>query len=233
MHEAEGKVLPRHIGFIIDGNRRWARERGLKPYEGHYAGYDTVKEVLIETLHKGVHFASCFIFSTENWSRPQVEIDKIMDLLVKALGDDVHYFNEENVKLRVIGTRERLKPRVVKAIEEAEAATAQNSGGELLLCINYGGHQEIAEACKKIVQSGIKTEDITPELFEQNMYAPDVPPCDLIVRTSGEQRLSGFMLWRVAYSELLFMDKYWPDMTKEDVTFILEEYEKRNRRFGG
>ncbi len=233
MHDAEGKVLPRHIGFIIDGNRRWAIERNLKSYEGHYAGYEAVKEVLVGVLQSGVRYVSCYVFSTENWSRPKTEIDKYMALVMHVLTKDVHYFNENNARVRVLGLRDQLKPKMIKAIESAEYITSGNTGGELLLCLNYGGHQEIAEACKKIVQSGIKTEDITPELLEQNMYAPDVPPCDLIVRTSGEQRLSGFMLWRAAYSELLFMDKYWPDMTKEDVTFILEEYEKRNRRFGG
>lgn len=227
------KAFPTHIGFIIDGNRRWAKERGLKPYEGHEAGYTKVKDVLIETLHRGVKYASCYIFSNENWSRPQIEIDKIMALLLRVLQDDEHIFNEENVKLRIVGRREKLKPNLVKAIEEVEGATAQNTGGELLICLDYGGKQEIADAVKKIVQSGVDAADVTSELISQNLYEPDVPPCDMIVRTSGEYRLSGFMLWRAAYSELMFIEKNWPDMTKEDVTVILKEYEKRNRRFGG
>lgn len=225
--------IPVHIGFIIDGNRRWAKERGLKPYEGHYAGYGTVKDVLIETLHRGVKYATCYIFSTENWSRPQIEVDEIMDLLLRVLNDDAHIFNEENVKLKIIGGREKLKPKLIESIEKVESATASNTGGELIICLDYGGQREIADAVKRIVSSGAKAEDITPELIEQNLYSPEVPPCDMIVRTSGEQRLSNFMLWRSAYSELLFLDKYWPDMTKEDVGFILEEYSKRKRRFGG
>ena len=225
--------LPEHIGFIIDGNRRWAKERGLKPYEGHYAGYGAVKDVLLETLRQGVKYASCYIFSTENWSRPKIEIDKIMDLLVKALQDDAYIFKDNNVKLRIIGRRDRLKPKTVKAIEKIENETTNNSAGELLICLDYGGQQELVDAVKKIVQSGVQASEITEETIADNLYAPDVPPCDMIVRTSGENRLSGFMLWRSSYSELMFINKNWPDMTKADVAVILEEYKKRNRRFGG
>lgn len=225
--------IPTHIGFIIDGNRRWAKERGLKPYEGHYAGYDSIKDVLIETHRQGVQYTSAYVFSTENWNRSAIEVNKLMELLLKVLTDDLHIFNEEDIRLRVIGTRNRLSKKVIQAIDYAEEQTAGNKGGQLLMCLNYGGHVEIAEACKKIVQQGIAAEDITPELITKNIYAPEIPPCDIIVRTSGEQRLSGFMLWRAAYSELMFIEKNWPDMTKQDVTVILKEYESRNRRFGG
>lgn len=225
--------IPTHIGFIIDGNRRWAKERGLKPYEGHYAGYDSIKDVLIETHRQGVQYTSAYVFSTENWNRSAIEVNKLMELLLKVLTDDLHIFNEEDIRLRVIGTRNRLSKKVIQAIDYAEEQTAGNKAGQLLMCLNYGGHVEIAEACKKIVQQGIAAEDITPELITKNIYAPEIPPCDIIVRTSGEQRLSGFMLWRAAYSELMFIEKNWPDMTKQDVTVILKEYESRNRRFGG
>jgi undecaprenyl diphosphate synthase len=146
---------------------------------------------------------------------------------------DLHLFEERNVRLRVLGSREGLSDKVVKAIEDAERRTADNTTGTLAVCFNYGGQLEIAEACKKIVQSGVSIDAITPELIEQNLYAPEVPPIDIVVRTSGEQRLSNFMLWRSAYSELMFLDKSWPDMTKEDVAGILEEYSRRSRRFGG
>ena len=225
--------VPRHIGFIIDGNRRWAQERGLPVHEGHEAGYQKVKEVLIETLHNGVEYASCYIFSSENWRRPVTEVNKIMALLLRVLQDDAHIFNEENVKLRIIGSREKLKPKLIRAIEKVEASTAKNTGGELLLCLDYGGHQEITEAVKKVVQAGIPAGGVTTELVGHYIYEPDVPPCDMIVRTSGEHRLSGFMLWRASYSELMFIEKNWPDMTKDDVAVILKEYEQRNRRFGG
>lgn len=227
------RLIPTHIGFIIDGNRRWAKEHGLKPYEGHYAGYDKVKEVLIETLHQGVKYVSCYVFSTENWSRPKVEVEKIMDLLLKVLIDDIPTFNAKGVRVKIIGGHDRLSQKLLQAIDHVEAATAENTVGELILCVNYGGQQEIADAAAKMIAAGVQAADVTPELMNEYLYAPEVPPCDVIVRTSGEQRLSGFMLWRAAYSELIFIDKNWPDMTKKDVTAILKEYASRNRRFGG
>ena len=226
-------LIPQHIGFVIDGNRRWAKKHGLPTYEGHLAGYNGLKDVLIESLNRGVKYASAYVFSTENWKRTAEEVNSLMGLLLRVLESDVPIFVENRIRLRVIGTREGLPKAVIKAIDRAEATTAELDGGELLLCLNYGGHLEIADAVKKIIQSGVSADDVTPEMIAQNLYAPEVPPCDLIVRTSGEQRLSNFMLWRAAYSELLFVDKLWPDMTKEDVSDILEEYQRRNRRFGG
>ena len=226
-------LIPQHIGFVVDGNRRWAKKHGLPTYEGHLAGYNSLKDVLIESLNRGVKYASAYVFSTENWKRTAEEVNNLMGLLLRVLESDVPIFVENRIRLRVIGTREGLPRAVIKAIDRAEATTAELDGGELLLCLNYGGHLEIADACKKIIESGVAADEVTPELIAKNLYAPEVPPCDLIVRTSGEQRLSNFMLWRAAYSELLFVDKLWPDMTKEDVGVILEEYQRRNRRFGG
>jgi undecaprenyl diphosphate synthase len=226
-------LIPQHIGFVVDGNRRWAKKHGLPTYEGHLAGYNGLKDVLIESLNRGVKYASAYVFSTENWKRTAEEVNSLMGLLLRVLESDVPIFVENRIRLRVIGTREGLPKAVIKAIDRAEATTAELDGGELLLCLNYGGHLEIADAVKKIIQSGVSADDVTPEMIAQNLYAPEVPPCDLIVRTSGEQRLSNFMLWRAAYSELLFVDKLWPDMTKDDVSVIIEEYQRRNRRFGG
>ena len=226
-------LIPQHIGFVVDGNRRWAKKHGLPTYEGHLAGYNSLKDVLIESLNRGVKYASAYVFSTENWKRTAEEVNNLMGLLLRVLESDVPIFVENRIRLRVIGTREGLPKAVIKAIDRAEATTAELDGGELLLCLNYGGHLEIADACKKIIESGVAADEVTPELIAKNLYAPEVPPCDLIVRTSGEQRLSNFMLWRAAYSELLFVDKLWPDMTKDDVSVILEEYQRRNRRFGG
>lgn len=226
-------MIPQHIGFIVDGNRRWAREHGLPVYEGHMAGYNSLKDVLLETLDRGVKYASAYVFSTENWKRSKEEVGHLMGLLLKVLEADLPAFIKHNVRLRVIGTREGLSEAIEKAIDRAETKTAELDGGELLLCLNYGGHLEIADAVKKIVAAGVAADDVTPELISEHMYAPEVPPCDLIVRTSGEQRLSNFMLWRAAYSELMFLDKKWPDMTKDDVSHILEEYSNRHRRFGG
>lgn len=227
------QTVPQHIGFIVDGNRRWAKQHGLPAYEGHLAGYNGLKEVLLETLRRGVKYASAYVFSTENWKRSQEEVGHLMGLLLKVLEADVPVFLEHNVRLRVIGSREGLSETLVKAIDRAEEKTKDLTGGDLLLCLNYGGHLEIADAVKKIIQSGVGADEVTSELVAENLYAPDVPPCDFIVRTSGEQRLSNFMLWRAAYSELLFLEKHWPDMHAEDVANILEEYSKRQRRFGG
>ncbi len=225
--------IPKHIGFIVDGNRRWAKSHGLPAYEGHLAGKNTVEDVLIDVLKRGVRYASAYLFSTENWNREKDEVLKIISLFMTILKTDIPKFLEHDVRLRVIGIRDNLTPDLIQTIEKAEQATADCKGGDLLICFNYGGQLEIVDAVKKIVQSGVKEDEITPELISENLYAPDVPPCDLIVRTSGEQRLSNFMLWRAAYSELMFIDKNWPDMMTDDVTVILEEYKKRNRRFGG
>lgn len=232
MKDSKGSV-PQHIGFIVDGNRRWAKERSLPTYEGHLAGYKALKEVAFAALRAGVPYASAYVFSTENWKRSEDEVGKLMNLIIHAFKVDLKTFIDNNVQLRVIGSRERLSDKVKQVLNQAEAKTADMTGGVFILCLNYGGQAEIADACKKIVQSGIAAEAITPELIEQHLYAPDVPPIDIVVRTSGEQRLSNFMLWRAAYSELLFLEKFWPDMTKDDVTGILEEYSRRSRRFGG
>lgn len=224
---------PKHVGYIIDGNRRWAKKHGIPVYEGHLAGYNAINEVVQATFDAGVEYVSAYIFSTENWKRTEQEVSKLMSLVLKLLSSDLHIFEENNIKLKIIGSRERVNDKILSAIETAEARTAGNTRATLIVCFNYGGQLEIAEACKRIVQLGTRPDDITPELITQNLYVSDIPPLDLIVRTSGEQRLSNFMLWRAAYSELLFLEKLWPDMTKVDVTAILEEYSRRGRRFGG
>jgi len=226
-------VIPTHVGYIVDGNRRWAKQHGLPTYEGHLAGYNALKDVALETLAEGVTYMSAYIFSTENWKRSADEVKRIIGLFLKLLQADVPLFNENNVQLRVIGSREGIDARIVKAIDKAEAETAHNTGGILALCFNYGGQLEIVEAVKDIVAKGVKADDITEGLIARHLYAPEVPPLDVVVRTSGEQRLSNFMLWRSAYSEFIFLKKNWPDMTKTDVASIMKEYAKRHRRFGG
>ena len=225
--------LPTHIGYIIDGNRRWAQAQGLPAKAGHTAGYEALKTVLIETLERGIPYVSAYVFSTENWKRSKAEVQWLMALLVRVLREDLHLFMEKSIRIRVLGSRDRLSRAVVRAIDEAEGKTAHLTGGQALTCLNYGGQLEISDAVKKMIEEGVAANEVTPELFGKFVYAPDVPACDLIVRTSGEQRLSNFMLWRAAYSELIFVKKSWPDMTKQDVTDILKEYTRRQRRFGG
>ena len=226
-------VIPRHIGFIVDGNRRWAKKHGLPAYEGHLAGYNALKEVCFTCKDAGVQYMSLYIFSTENWKRSQDEIKGIMSLVLRLFTVDAKGFDDNNIRLIVLGVREGLDAKILKAIDKIEARTKDNTAGTLAVCLNYGGQREIVDAVKKIVQSGAKAEAIDEDLIAKNLYGADVPPMDLIVRTSGEERLSNFMLWRAAYSEFLFLKKMWPDMTKNDVTAILKEYSKRSRRFGG
>lgn len=227
------EAFPKHVGYIVDGNRRWAKKHGIPTYEGHLAGYNAIQEVARASFDAGVEYVSAYIFSTENWKRSEEEVGKLMGLVLKLLTSDLHIFEENNVKLKILGSRENVSEKILKAIDDAEAKTANNTKGTLAVCFNYGGQQEIADACKKIVQSGVSADEITSELIAENLYVPEIPPIDALVRTSGEKRLSNFMLWRAAYSELFFLEKLWPDMTKEDVTSILKEYAQRGRRFGG
>ena len=225
--------IPRHVGYVVDGNRRWAKMHGLPAYEGHMAGYNAIQDVAKATFEAGVEYVSAYIFSTENWKRSEDEVSRLMSLVLRLLTADLPQFSDNNIRLRVLGTREGVDEKILKAIDNAEAKTADNTGGTLAICFNYGGQQEISDAVRSIVQSGAKADEITPALIEQHLYSPDIPSCDLIVRTSSEQRLSNFMLWRAAYSEFLFLEKNWPEMTSEDVSSILEEYNARGRRFGG
>ncbi|MGK2896418.1 MAG: polyprenyl diphosphate synthase [Candidatus Saccharimonadales bacterium] len=225
--------MPVHVGYIVDGNRRWAREHGLPVYEGHLAGYNALHDITRATFDAGVKFVSVFIFSTENWQRSEGEVDKLMGLVLKLLTSDLPKFDENDIRLVILGSRQNVSGRILKAIENAEERTKDNTRGTLAICFNYGGQLELVDAIKKIVHSGVTPDEITEATIAENIYWPEVPPCDLIVRTSGEQRLSNFMLWRAAYSELIFVDKNWPDMTKDDVADILTIYKERGRRFGG
>lgn len=225
--------VPTHLGIIVDGNRRWARRRGLPTLHGHRKGYENLKEIGKYAIDKGVKYASAFIFSTENWSRSEEEVGYLMDLAYERAVNDADELNEKGIRVRWIGSRERISPKLKQAIERAEADTAHNTRGHLLLCFNYGGHQEIADAFKKMIKADVKPEDITPDAIAQHLYAPDVPPIDLMIRTSGEQRISNFMLWRVAYAELYFARKHFPDFTNQDLDEALADFARRDRRFGG
>ena len=222
----ESEILPKHLGFIVDGNRRWARERGLPTLEGHRRGIDLVADIAEECHKKGVKIASFYIFSTENWNRSKEEVDYLMDLVEKCLKKFIKKCLKNDTRIAILGTRERLSDKLKVIVEEAEEKTKECKENILALCFNYGGKQEIVDAVNKI------DGEVTIDKIEENLYHPEVPPVDMVVRTSGEQRISGFMLWRMAYSEMLFLDKKWPDMTKEDVGEILNEFARRNRRFG-
>lgn len=225
--------IPRHVGFILDGNRRWAKEHGLPTYEGHLAGYNALKDIIEATAEAGVEYISFYSFSTENWNRAEDEIRGIMKLVRQLFKTDIKELTKRDYKLVVLGERDRLPEDVSAMIDEAEAASANGKKATLAMCFNYGGQQEIVSATKRAIADGVDPESLTTETFAQYLDHPDVPPVDLVVRTSGEQRISNFMLWRSAYSEFLFIEKYWPDMRPSDVAVILEEYNRRDRRHGG
>jgi undecaprenyl diphosphate synthase len=229
----ESTIIPKHLGFIIDGNRRWAKEYGLPTYEGHMAGYIALKDVLYEAIDQGVKYASIYTFSTENWKRAEEEVSYLLKMTIRMLKSDLHELIDRGIRFRHLGTKEGLPPKVVQVLEDAEEQTKGLTNGMLCACFNYGGQREIADAARKCVEDGLRPEEITEQALAERLYAPDIPPVDMMVRTSGEQRISNFMLWRVAYSELMFLDKFWPAMTKADVTAIIKEYGRRNRRFGG
>jgi undecaprenyl diphosphate synthase len=233
MTDSDIPLLPRHVGYIVDGNRRWAKTHGLPTYEGHLAGYNSLKDVAFATLEAGVEYMSIYIFSTENWKRSQEEVSKLMSLILRLFTTDAKIFHEKNIRLKVLGMRDGLDEKILTAMDNLEDKTKDNGGGTLVVCLNYGGQREIVDAVKKIVQQGINAHDIDEDLIAENLYGGEVPPVDVIVRTSGEKRLSNFMLWRAAYSEFIFLEKMWPEMTKDDVAAIIEEYARRHRRFGG
>lgn len=225
--------IPVHIGYVIDGNRRWAKKHGLPSYEGHLAGYEALKDVVIETANQGVKYVSLYTFSTENWKRAEEEVSGLMKLMMRLFKTDLHILIDEDLRLVVLGSREGLPEKMSEVIDIAQEKTAHCMKATVAVCFNYGGQQELVYATRQLIEKGTKPIDVTVELIAQNLYQPDVPACDLIVRTSNEQRLSNFMLWRSAYSEFLFLEKFWPDMRKSDVTAIIEEYNQRQRRFGG
>lgn len=230
--EHEPKEIPRHIGYIVDGNRRWAKKHGLPTYEGHLAGYNAIQDVAKATFDAGVPYMSAYIFSTENWKRSEEEVGKLMGLVLKMFTADLHIFVDNNIRVKVLGSREGVDEQILREIDHAEEVTEGNTAGTLGLCFNYGGQLEIADAVRAAAAAGEDMAKITPRVIEQYLYAPDVPPVDVIVRSGGDQRISNFMLWRAAYSELVFLDNAWPDMTKEDVSGIIDTYSKRSRRFG-
>lgn len=230
---ATEQSTPTHIGYILDGNRRWAKKHGLPTYEGHLAGYAALEEVIDATADAGIKFISFYTWSTENWSRAEEEVMGIMKLIRRLFKSDIKRLVKKGYKLVVLGGREGLPEDISQMIDDAEEASKNGTKATLAMCFNYGGQQEIVRAAQRIAAEGIDAKDVTAEEFEKYLDHPDIPPCDVIVRTSGEQRLSNFMLWRSAYSEFIFLNKLWPEMRKEDVTGIIEEYKRRNRRYGG
>lgn len=225
-------TVPTHLGLVLDGNRRWAREHQLTVAQGHRRGYQNLKTVTRAAIKYGVRYVTAYVFSTENWQRDRQEVNDIMKILGWALKHEIKNIHKEDIRLRVIGSKVKLGAALLTAIHDAEKLTENNTRGTLLLCLDYGGQQEIVDSLKAIVTSGTAPEDVTTELVSKNLYAPDIPPLDLIIRTSGEQRLSNFMTWRSVYSELIFTKKYWPDFKEQDLLEAFATYGALQRRFG-
>lgn len=227
--------IPYHVGIILDGNGRWATERGLKRSEGHKAGFETLKILSKHVFTRGVKVLSVFAFSTENFNRTKDEVDYLMNLFLKGFKSSIKEFNKNNIKVVFSGRKEPLSDKVYKSMKSLEKETLNNTGGVLNICLNYGGQTEIVDTTKKLIDDvldgKLKTEDITPEIFMKNLYN-DLPPIDFLIRTSGEIRISNFMLFSLAYAEMYFPLTYFPDFKEDEFDKALEEYTKRDRRFG-
>jgi len=232
MSQTNNHGIPAHVGFILDGNRRWAKAQGLLSLEGHRRGAEVFREISRAAFERGVKYVSAYVFSTENWRRTEKEVNYLMRLVIKVADQYLDEIHREGIKIVVLGRRDGLRANVLKAIARAEEKTAANTTGTIALCFNYGGQQEIVDATRQLLEQGADPATLTPEVFEQALYQSDVPALDLIIRTSGEQRLSNFMLWRAAYAELIFADKHWPDFTPVDLDSAFSVYAGRNRRIG-
>ncbi len=222
--------IPTHVGIILDGNGRWAKARGLKRTAGHLAGYKNLLKLSKYILDKGTKYLSVFAFSTENFLRPAEEVNYLMDLFIKGFNEDRGYFKKENIKVVFSGRKDKLSSKVLTAMAKMEEETKNNTLGTLNICLNYGGRAEIVDAVNKIIKNGEK--EITEESFKNYLYN-DLPDIDFMIRTSGELRISNFMLWQISYAELYFPKCYFPDFNEIEYDKALIEFTKRDRRFGG
>ena len=236
MHMQSSEV-PRHVAVIMDGNGRWAHQRSLPRSAGHKQGVEAVRRTVRAALEFGIEYLTIFSFSAENWSRPAAEINYLLGLLRRFVHQDVAELHSAGVKVRIIGERAGLKPEITRLLDECEELTQNNSRMTLVVAFNYGGRDEIAHAARclaeKAVEGRLRPDAITAQDVASHLYAPDVPSPDLLIRTSGEQRISNFLLWQSAYTEFVFVKEHWPDFTKETFQKALDEFASRDRRFGG
>ena len=226
------KKIPQHIAFICDGNRRWAEMRGLPPLAGHRAGIANFENLVDWFIARGVSTITFYIFSTENWNRSKEEIDFLMDLFYSELKKNMKHAVEKNLRYRVVGSREKLPKKLAKLCDELEEMSAENTNGTVVFALNYGGQDEIIRAVNLAIENG---QPVNKETFETFMDTGDLLPVDLMVRTSNENRISNFLLWKLAYAELLFVPQHWPELVNSEKLwqYVLDEYQKRDRRFGG
>ena len=222
--------IPQHIAIIMDGNGRWATERGKERSAGHQAGVETVRRITSECVRLGVKYLTLYTFSTENWNRPADEISALMGLVLTSLEDEI--FMKHNVRFRVIGDTKRLPDDVQKKLQQTEVNTAGNTTMTMIVALSYSSRWEITNAVKEIVTEGMEPKDITEETITQHLTTNFMPDPDLLIRTGGELRISNYLLWQIAYSELYFCDTYWPDFSEEDLHKAIASYQNRQRRFG-
>ncbi len=229
--------LPEHIGIIMDGNGRWAKKRGLPRSAGHRMGAKVLEQITRDAGHLGIKYLTVYAFSTENWNRPEAEVNELMKLLGEYLDDYKRLIGDEDIRIRIIGSQKGLSEEIIQKIHVVEENTKNNKAITLNIALNYGGRDEIVSCMKKIaskIKSGeISEEDITEQLLSENMYTNYMPDPDFIIRPSGELRLSNFMVWQSAYSEFWYSDINWPDFTRDDLVRAIIDFQKRNRRFGG
>ncbi len=228
--------LPRHVAIIMDGNGRWAKSRKLPRIAGHRAGVDIVRKTVRACGKKGIEVLTLFAFSSENWRRPKREVTLLMELFVRALQQEVKSLNKNNVRLRMIGDMTALPPKLQKLIAKSEDLTKNNSGLTLVIAANYGGRWDITQAVQQLTQKvadgEIKPEDVTEEAIQQHTCISDLPEPDLFIRTGGEQRISNYLLWQLAYTELYYTETLWPEFDDEDFDVALASFASRQRRFG-
>ncbi|MDB5543248.1 MAG: Isoprenyl transferase [Hyphomicrobiales bacterium] len=234
---SSGFSLPRHVGIIMDGNGRWASARSLPRFEGHRRGVEAVRRTVRAASDLGISYLTLYSFSSENWSRPEQEVSDLLGLLKLFIRNDLSALNKQNVRVRVIGSRDGLAPDLSSLLDEAQDLTADNTGLTLIIAFNYGGRQEIAEAAKQLAMRAVRGEidpaSIDPAAISASLYTAEFPDPDLIIRTSGEQRLSNFLMWQSAYAELVFLPIHWPDFDRTALETALAQYGSRERRFGG
>lgn len=224
--------VPQHVAVVMDGNGRWAKKRFLPRVAGHKKGVESVRAVIRAAAKAGVKNLTLFAFSSENWKRPSDEVQALMTLFMQALTNEVQELHKSRVRIRLVGDLSRFSPALQQKIQESHHLTENNDGLNLNICVNYGGRWEIVEACKKIVEKCIPSQEITEDLFAQNLQIPDSGDVDLFIRTSAESRISNFLLWQLAYSELYFTPVLWPDFNEEEFNKALDWFAERERRFG-
>ncbi|MBL7151366.1 MAG: isoprenyl transferase [Candidatus Omnitrophica bacterium] len=229
--------IPKHIAIIMDGNGRWARERGLSRTAGHREGVKRVREIIRAAAELGVKVLTFFAFSTENWTRPKSEIRLLMRYLDNFLGRQLEELDKNNIRLRVIGRGDPIPRQLQEKVRRAEEQTRNNTRMTVVLALNYGGRQEITDAARglaeDVLKGNVKIKEINDEFLSRYLYTAGLPDPDLLIRTSGQMRISNFLLWQISYAELYFPEKYWPSFRKKDLEEAIEEYQRRERRFGG